>query len=184
MCVYVCVLRGDIKSSALPQAGQRSARGLVSQSATIRRRRRRPGRANMVQVRPLVFVYAVHCHSALPHIYIYRDTHCIDGSTLDVHRVTLWTLATHDCTGLLKNRKRTTRTHRRQYTPLSWIEACHVPDSPSVTHTYTIVYHATYEHITVHPIVSFTCALTITLWMPIDTSHVLYITCISTAVLG
>ena len=94
---------------------------------------------------------------------------------MDVHRVTLWTLTTHDRTGLLKNRKRTTRTHRRQYVPLSWVEAWHVPDSLSVAHTYTcIVYHAISEHTTIQPIMSPACALMVRL----------YNTCTPPAVLG
>ena len=104
---------------------------------------------------------------------------------MDVHRVTLWTLTTHDRTGLLKNRQRTTRTHRRQYVPLSWVEAWHVSDSLSVTHTYTcVVYHAIYEHTTIQPIVSPACALMVTLLLPIDSLHILYNTCIPPAVLG
>ena len=69
-------------------------------------------------------------------------------------------LAMHCRTGLLKNRKRTTRTHRRQYTPLSWTEALQLiglhPPWPSV-HPYTdafyfrLVVHVSRGHIAVCP---------------------------------
>ena len=71
----------------------------------------------------------------------------------------------HCPTGLLKGRKRTTRTHRRQYTPLSWIEARPLTSSPSVISICAPVFsalyirmvvHASHGHIAVCPLVSIT----------------------------
>ena len=86
------MFRVSIKSRAPPQAGLRNAHGLVSHSATIRSRRRSPGRSKADQVCPLVLVYAIRCPSDLHHINIPRHplhycgyNGCSPSDTLDTH---------------------------------------------------------------------------------------------------
>ena len=115
----------------------------------------RPGSARITSARrPLPLFVAEHIHSRSLHRHMHH--HLIASCSPDL-------LTVHYRTGLLKNRKRTPRTHRRQYTPLSWLEAMQLICFPSVMAVCAPVYrciifrlavHVSHGHIAVRPPVS------------------------------